>query len=114
MFDGPKGNRTFRMKYYKNYVTDLDVVQYDDEGNGTYAIRLFDTFPKTIVQQDVALADGELHRMSIEFVFHHWEEIKPKEKVPEIKRKDSVAPGGVPISSSPHFSSSISLPQNSS
>ena len=103
MFDGPKGNKTFRMKYYNNYVTDIDVVQYDDTGKGTYAIRLFDTFPKTIVQQDVALADGELHRMSIEFVFHHWEEIKPEEKALQIKRKDSVAGPGVPISSSPYF-----------
>ena len=109
MFDGPKGNRTFKMKYYKDYITDLDVVQYDDGGNPTYAIRLFDTFPKTIVQQDVALADGELHRMSIEFVFHHWEERKPQSKVPEIKRKDSVASGGVPKSPSPYFSPLHSL-----
>ena len=94
IFDGP----TFRMKYYNKYITDLDVVQYDDTGKGTYAIRLFDTFPKTITQQDVALADSELHRMSIEFVFHHWEEIKPEEKALQIKRKDSVAAGGVPIS----------------
>ena len=65
MFDGPKVIELgFRMKYYKDYVTDLDVVQYDDVGNPTYAIRLFDIFPKTIVQQDLALADAEFHRLS--------------------------------------------------
>ena len=63
---------TYRIGYYKDYVADVKVKQFDDAGKNTYSIKLLDAFPKTIVQQDLALADGELHRLSVEFVFNRW------------------------------------------
>ena len=107
IFDGPEDGATFRMKYYNKYVTDIDVVQYDDRGKSTYAIKLIDSFPKTIVQQDVALADSDFHRMSIEFVYHFWKEVPAKgdEILAATEGKGGFGPTTVQshISSKPRF-----------
>jgi len=84
----------FQAGYYNDYVTDILVNQYDDEGNNTYSVKLIDAFPKTIVQQDLALADGEFHRLSVEFVFWRWEAEDEKEKKATPKGKSSVADAG--------------------
>ena len=83
---------TYRAGYYKDYVTDIKVKQYDDSGKNTYSIKLIDAFPKTIVQQDLALADGEFHRLSVEFVFYRWVEIESGgPRLVEVGKKESVA-----------------------
>lgn len=88
------GEMGFRMGYYKDYVTDLDITQYDDMGNPTYMVTLVDAFPKGIVQQDLAIADGKFHRLSVEFGYHHWfEEVGLGEKERQVERKSSVATG---------------------
>ena len=89
---------TFRVGYYKDYVTDILVRQFDDGGKNTYSVKLIDAFPKTIVQQDLALADGEFHRLSVEFVFYRWVEIDTTSKQARPKDKDSVSDGGILIS----------------
>lgn len=83
MFD----RKTFKTKFYKDYVADMSVTQYGprktivDEfggGEGTkqeaiYECKLINAFPKSVIQMDLNIADGELHRLSVEFQYHHWE-----------------------------------------
>ena len=87
----------FQAGYYNDYVTDILVNQYDDEGNNTYSVKLIDAFPKTIVQQDLALADGEFHRLSVEFVFYRWVEIATSGETFAVKEADSVEGPGLAL-----------------
>lgn len=79
---------TFKAKYYKDYVADMSVTQFAPEavsvgppGRGhtemkmkaIYECKLIDAFPKTVIQMDLNIADSELHRLSVEFQYHHWE-----------------------------------------
>ena len=88
---------TYRAGYYKDYVTDIKVRQFNDAGKNTYSIKLIDAFPKTIVQQDLALADGEFHRLSVEFVFYRWVEIATSGETFAIKEADSVEGPGLAL-----------------
>jgi hypothetical protein len=65
---------TYQVNYYKDYVTDMSVSQYDDEGKKSYQCKLFEVFPKGVMPQEVAIGDGEFHRLSVELVYHHWKQ----------------------------------------
>jgi hypothetical protein len=69
----------FSMSYYKDYVGDMTIKQFSDKGitkgKPGYQVKLFDVFPKEVSQLDMATANGEFLRVSVTFVYHHWEEL---------------------------------------
>ena len=68
--------KSFKVKYYKDFVADILIKQFavaDTDLKSIYECKLIDAFPKTVVQMDLNTADGELHRLSVEFQYHHWE-----------------------------------------
>ena len=63
---------TFKVGYYDEYVTNMTIEQYNDSDELTYQIVLKEVFPKNITEMPLSTAAGELHRMSVELVYHHW------------------------------------------
>ena len=73
---------TFKVKYYNDFVADISIKQFalgdgpppalDPILKSIYECTLIDAFPKNVVQMDLNTADGELHRLSVEFQYHHW------------------------------------------
>ena len=61
--------------YFDSYATDMEIRQFDLKGEMQYQCKLFDCFPKSIGPETLTLADTELMRVSVEFVFHRWEQI---------------------------------------
>ena len=69
----------FSISYYKDYVGDMTIKQFsnggDDGDEVGYQVKLFDVFPKEVSQLDMNTASGEFLRVSVTFVYHHWEEL---------------------------------------
>ena len=70
----------FSVSYYKDYVGDMTIKQFGkSETAGAdsvgYQVKLFDVFPKEVSQLEMATANGEFLRISVTFVYHHWEEL---------------------------------------
>ncbi len=69
----------FSISYYKDYVGDMTIKQFsnggDDGDKVGYQVKLFDVFPKEVSQLDMNTASGEFLRVSVTFVYHHWEEL---------------------------------------
>jgi len=61
--------------YFDSYATDMEIIQFDLAGDKQYHCKLFDCFPKSIGPETLTLADTESMRISVEFVFHRWEQI---------------------------------------
>ena len=80
MFD----SESYRMGYYNDYVTDMTVNQYNDKEELTYSLKLFEVFPKTITELGLTTTAGELHRLTVELVYHHWKPLQVAKKSPLI------------------------------
>lgn len=69
-------NRSTNMfGYYKEYVTDMFIHQFDTEDNRLYSIKLFEAWPEAI--QPIQLGATETNtynRQTITFAFRQWEE----------------------------------------
>ena len=61
--------------YYDSYATEMTITQFDMTGKPSFICKLFECFPKSIGPETLTLADTELMRVSVEFVFHRWEQI---------------------------------------
>ena len=61
--------------YFDSYATDMEIRQFDLKGEMQYQCKLFECFPKSIGPETLTLSDTELMRVSVEFVFHRWEQI---------------------------------------
>jgi hypothetical protein len=61
--------------YFDSYATEMTITQFDLSGEKSFECKLIDCFPKSIGPETLTLADTELMRVSVEFVFHRWEQI---------------------------------------
>lgn len=61
---------TFLVGYYKDYVTNIDIVQLDGRDIEVYTNTLVEAFPKTILGLDQTSGPtGEYYKLSVEFQF---------------------------------------------
>ena len=60
--------------YYDRYATEMTITQFDMTGEPSFKCKLFECFPKSIGPETLTLVDTELMRVSVEFVFHRWEQ----------------------------------------
>ena len=69
----------YSVSYYTEYVGDMTIKQFSDKGDKGnipgYQVKLFDVFPKEVAQLELGTANGEFLRVSVTFVYHHWEEL---------------------------------------
>lgn len=76
---------SFKVGYYDEYITDMTIDQYNDKDEVTYSMVLREVFPKNITELALTTTAGELHRISVELIYHHWEPIQVADRTPVIK-----------------------------
>ena len=60
--------------YYSNYVSTLGIVQYDQEGNASYATSLMEAYPIIVNSMPLSWASEEMHRLTVQFTYKYFEE----------------------------------------
>jgi len=66
--------RSWNVKYYDDYVSDVDIYVLDKQDTQRFGIRLKEAFPKTINATDLSQsANNEIIKTSVNFSFRYWE-----------------------------------------
>lgn len=58
-----------------SYMTNIKIIQYDDNITQIYATELIDAFPLAIYSQRLNWGDGDFHRLSINMAYHKYKVI---------------------------------------
>ena len=67
-------DRTWNVKYHKDYRSTIEIYLLDRKDNRRYGIKLFDAFPKTIGAIDLNYAsNNEMIKTPVTFSFRYWE-----------------------------------------
>ena len=67
-------DRTWNIKYHKDYVSTIEIYLLDRKDNRRYGIKLFDAFPKTIGAIDLNYAsNNEIIKTPVTFSFRYWD-----------------------------------------
>jgi len=70
--------KTFNYNYYDNYVSDINIFQLgsfttkNERDATTYAVKLFDCYPKTIGPVEYSYDANEVQTFNVTFEFRHW------------------------------------------
>ena len=65
---------TWNLKYYKDYVTPIEIYLLDRQDKRKYGIKLIEAFPKTISGTELGQAsNNEIIKTSVSFSFRYWE-----------------------------------------
>jgi len=69
--------KTYTLKFYKEYVSTMEIYQLNYNNERTYGVKLIEVFPKTIgaVTYSNETASG-LQELSVGFAFKEWEQIE--------------------------------------
>jgi len=63
----------FDFKYKKDYVTTMQVNQYDNQNELIYSINLIDSFPVSINQLDLDWTQDGYHKLTVVFAYTYWQ-----------------------------------------
>ena len=70
--------KTFNYNFYDNYVSDINIFQLgsfdtrNERDATTYAVKLFDCYPKVIGPVEYAYEANEVQTFQVTFEFRHW------------------------------------------
>lgn len=64
---------TFNFSYKADYITNIQVRQYDVTGKMTYGVSLIDAYPIAINQLDLDWSSDGHHKLSVVFAYTYWE-----------------------------------------
>jgi len=62
----------FNFKYKKDYVTEIQVNQYDQNNQLSYSVVLIDAFPIAVNQLDLDWSNDGYHKLSVVFAYTYW------------------------------------------
>jgi hypothetical protein len=71
-------NQSFNYNFYDNYVSDLNIFQLgnfasrNERDDVTYAVKLFDCYPKTISAVEYSYGANEVQTFTVTFAFRYW------------------------------------------
>ena len=66
--------RSWNVKYYDDYISDIDIYVLDRQDTQRFGIRLKEAFPKTIGPTDLNQgSNNEIIKTSVQFSFRYWE-----------------------------------------
>jgi len=65
----PKDNNT-------RYLTNIQIIQYDEAGNDTHIVECLDSFPVGIASQPLNWSDDNLHRLTVSFSYQKIRNLK--------------------------------------
>jgi len=72
MIPSDTNNPRYPKGEFSRYMTNITIVQYDDNKNRIYAIQLIDAFPVGIAPQQLFWADDNFHRLTINFAYQRY------------------------------------------
>lgn len=70
--------KTFNYNFYDNYVSDINIFQLgafankNERDKVTYAVKLFDCYPKTLSNVEYSYESNEIQTFTVELEFRHW------------------------------------------
>tara|TARA_Y100000310_G_scaffold181344_1_gene181269 strand:+ start:199 stop:1029 length:831 start_codon:yes stop_codon:yes gene_type:complete len=62
----------YDVAYYNDYISQLQVQQYDVSNNVTYTVEYIDAFPVTVAPLTLSWGSSEIHKVQVTFAYHHW------------------------------------------
>lgn len=63
----------FDFRYKKDYVTTMQVNQYDYKNKLIYSVNLIDAYPIVINQMDLDWSSTDFHRLTVSFAYTYWQ-----------------------------------------
>lgn len=64
---------TNRVNYFDQYVADLEIEQFDDQGNVTFACKFIDAYPVIVNPLELNWAStNQIHNLSVTFAYRKW------------------------------------------
>lgn len=57
------------------YMTDVSILQYNDDFTQVFAVKLIDAFPISIAAQPLNWGDDNFHRLSVQFAYQRYQAI---------------------------------------
>ena len=63
----------FDFRYKNDYVSTLQVNQYDQQNNLIYSINLVDAFPLSVNQMDLDWGSDTYHKLTVVFAYTYWQ-----------------------------------------
>lgn len=68
----------FTVNYQREYVTNIDIRQLDEQENVTYEIQLIDAFPRSMTLMDLNHSStNQTHRLNVIFAYRYWKRLFP-------------------------------------
>jgi len=64
---------SYNFKYKGDYVTDLQVTQYDVTNKASYSINVIDAYPISVNQLDLDWSNSEYHKLTVVFAYTYWQ-----------------------------------------
>jgi len=67
-------DRHYQISYYDNYTCNMVISLYDEEGNQTYAVKLFNIFPKSLSSIELETSGDNFIKTEVELSYRRWVE----------------------------------------
>jgi len=64
--------RNMRIGYYKDYVSTVEINQYNETGSVSHSVTLVDAYPLTVNSMPLSWASEEIHRVTVQFAYLHF------------------------------------------
>lgn len=61
-----------RLNYFDQFVSDIEVEQYDAGGNVTFACKFIDAYPLTVQPLELNWNGNEVHNLNVNFAYRRW------------------------------------------
>ena len=89
---------TWNFKFKKEYVTDININQYDNVGNVSHTVRIIDAFPLSVNQLDLDWSNGDTyHKLTVSLAYTYWTtDVNQQTLLPESVPLDGQALANIP------------------
>ena len=66
-------SQTGRANYFDQYVADIELEQFDDEGNVTFACKFIDAFPVNVSPLALSWESPVVQNLNVTFAYRRWQ-----------------------------------------
>ena len=63
---------SFNFEYRDNYITTVEILQYDDLGNTVYECILHEAYPTSIQSMPSTWADDQFQKVQVTMCYRYW------------------------------------------
>jgi len=66
-------SRTFN--YYRQYITDVDIIVYDISNKPQYKVTLYEAYPKTVASIQLDYANKDIMKLAVTMQYKYWRSV---------------------------------------